>query len=293
MNLGGLLDRVYYILGDHRQTPRWFERQRIVDLLNQACLKFRAAVEDEWYTADQDITSGTDTYSYLDGHLRTQRIAYKDETLTPRGVLGVLSGQDERWQSHTGAEPLYWTSDGLPHNQYRVIPVPSTTSAQSWSFSQEFGDIVVTSDSSGAYAFSQEYGAVLALSGFSATDERGVITSVSEQGADVLTVWGTVSSPSMASDGDAVPIKQAYANAAVWYACWQIYEEETDHHNGVLAGFYKKLWEQDLESAKNLAEVPFPRMVNTIGPSRHGAPGFCIRPSDTISTSGGNITVTW
>jgi hypothetical protein len=293
MVLLDILSRVYHVLGDDIATPRWFTRTRLVALANRGCLEFRSAIEDEWYSQDTALQANVDTYSYRAGNLRAQRIAYAGVTLEPRGVVGVFTGQDDRWQSHTGAAPAYWSSDALPHDQFRVVPAPSVASTESWTFTSESGDITVTSDASGAYSFSSESGVVLAVFGFSPDSEDGTIISLASDGADVLTVWGTLAPTDMVADGDEVPIKGAFELALVWYTLWRTYEEETDHHNRELAGLYKKFWDLEIEQAKELSENPFPRMVNIIaGPGRYGSSVF-IRPSDTIHTSGGDVTVTW
>jgi len=293
MVLLDILSRVYHVLGDDIVSPRWFQRTRLVALANQACLEFRAAVEDEWYSQDIALVANVDTYSYRSDNVRAQRIAYADVTLEPRGVVGVFTGQDDRWQSHTGAAPAYWSSDALPHDQFRVVPTPSVASTESWAFTAENGDIVVTSDVSGAYSFTSESGVVLAVFGFSPDSEDGAIVAIGAAGADVLTVWGTVAPTAMVADGDEVAIKGAFELAIVWYVLWRTYEEETDHHNRELAGLYKKFWDLELEQATELTNNPFPRMVNVIaGPGRYGSSVF-IRPSDTIHTSGGDVTVTW
>ena len=291
VNLQGLLTRAYLILGDDMVTPRWFTRTRLVDLLNRACLEFRAEVEDEWVAYDQALTAATDTYTFRSDHLRTQRIAYSDLTLEPIGTVGVITSRDERWQSHDGAEPRAWSSDALPHDQYRLIPTPSVSSADQYTFSGEYGDMVDLSDVSGAYTFASEYGLVLEVPGFTNVDEYGAIISFSTSGSDLVTVWATGAPGTMTGDGDVVPIKSAFANAPVWYALWRVYEEEGDHHNRELAGLYRKMWRMDVDRAKELAEIPLPRIPNVINPSGGGGGGRAIfRPSDTV---GGSYTVTW
>jgi len=291
VNLQGLLTRAYLVLGDDITTPRWFTRAHLVELLNRACQDFRAEVEDEWIAYDLPLTAGTDVYTHRTDHLRTQRIAYSDLTLEVLGAVGTITSRDERWQSHDGATPLAWSSDALPHNQFRVLPTPSVTSADNYVWESEYGDMVDLTDSTGAYTFTSEYGIVLTVPGFTNTSEYGVILDLDSQGSDLVNVWATGAPGSMSGDGDEVPIKAAFANAPVWYALWRVYEEEGDHHNRELAGLYRKLWRMDVDRAKELADIQLPRIPNVIsgsygGDNRRGA----FRPSDTV---GGSYTVTW
>lgn len=291
VNLQDLLTRAYLILGDDIATPRWFTRARLVDLLNRACLEFRSEVEDEWISYDQALTAGTDVYTFRDDHLRTQRVAYSDLTLETIGAVGTITSRDERWQSHDGATPLAWSSDALPHNQYRLLPTPSVSSADFYTFSGEYGDMVDLADTSGTYTFASEYGLVLEVPDFTNVDEYGAIVEFGTQGSDLVNIWATGAPGAMSGDGDEVPIKAAFANAPVWYALWRTYEGEGDHHNKELAGLYRKLWRMDVDRAKELAEIPLPRIPNVINPSRGGdGRRGLFRPSDTV---GGSYTVTW
>lgn len=306
MNLQALLQRAYSVLGDDFANPRFFPRARLVDLMNRGVQEFRSEVNDEWYERDIALVSGTAIYDFPVGHVRTQRVAYADKTLVPRGVVGALTGQDELWQDHTAQEPIYWTSDALPHNQFRVVPTPSVTSTEFWSFALaasggstiEDGTVVETTSPDETFTFildpadpahlSIEDGLVLGVDGFAIDSEDGVLVEVDAEGADVLTVWGTLRAGEMSGDGDDVPIKAAYSLAPLWYCLWRTFEEEAEHHNSTLAGFYKSKWKALVDGGKAVAENPFPREVHVI---RGGAPWRSLnaRFSDSI-TGVGNVT---
>lgn len=284
MQTSDLIARVWDITGENPTNPRWYTRTAVLELLNEGVLQFRAAVEDEWYSKQVALVASQQTYDFPTDHLRPIRIAYADETMEPKGTVAVLSGVDEKWQTTTGSTPYYWTTDGVDPGKFMVVPVPTSDSADSWTIDAESGLITSINDSDGDATFTpaSEDGMVLTVDGATFTSENGIIVSFSSGGADELTVWGVQKPTTMVSDGDSIEIKEAFHMAPVYYACWRLYEHGKERHNSVLAGFYHKLWNQEVNKAVALAENPMPRMVNVIG-GEQGTPDYLQVYSNTIS----------
>lgn len=264
MNLGDLLTRVYYILGDVRSNPKFFLRERVVDLLNEGCRQFRRSVEDEWYRQDIPLVAGQHTYTFPDINVRAQRIAFKDYTMRPRTVQDIV-GIDAKWETRTGPNPLDWTTQGLPHNQFRVYPTPTITSTAGISQSGEYG--AITSWNDGAYAtFSSEYGGITQIVGEPQfNSEYGAITTISQTEVAGLTVWGVVKAATMEGDADEVPLKTIWWKAPLAYCLWQLYEGDGEQHNRVLAGVYKDRFNATVSNAQDRVSSPLPFLVFKLG----------------------------
>jgi len=293
MILGELLDRCYAILGDSRENPRWFERASLVKLLNNATTRFRGEVEDEWYSKEIPTVASQAVYDFPAGHLKPKRIAYGALTLEPMASIGALAGRSEAWDTLVSETPTGWTSDGLPYNEFRLLPIPTLTSATYVALDLEYGTIVDLTVGGIAAGFDYEYG-ILLNSGTELTDsEHGVLVDLTIPGGDTVTVWGVPTPPAMESDDDMVPIKQAFYLALVWYACWQTYEQGKERHNSVLAGFYKTLWDRVIARAQALSDNPFPRMVNVMGAAAEAQVSDPAPFSQSVMVSGSPITVRW
>ena len=290
MQASDLLNRVWDIVGENPTSPRWYTKANVLEMLNEGILQFRAAVEDEWYTKNIPVTASTQTYDFPTGTLRPIRVAYQDQTMEPRGTVAVLTGQDEKWQVTTSGTPFYWTTDGVSQGHFMISPIPTSSSTEDWSIDGDSGLITSINDTDGDATFTpaSENGRVLTVGGATFTIENGIIVSFTSGSADELTIWGVQKPTAMVSDGDAVQIKEKFYMAPVYYACWRFYEHGKERHNSVLAGYYKKLWEQEVLAAMDLKDNPMPRMVNVIGYAPR-EPGYAQRYSNTIDT----YTVRW
>ena len=160
MTLGNLLDRVYARLGDNKAFPKFFDRQVLVDRMNQGCIQFRAAVEDKWFREDIPVVSGTAIYNFPEKHVRCQRLAFEDVTVEPRDQLGLVA-DDPKWETTTASRPTAWTSSTVAWNKFRLYPKPSTTTANDLTFTSDFG--VVTAWPS--ETLSSDFGVVMAVPG--------------------------------------------------------------------------------------------------------------------------------
>lgn len=273
--LHDLLVAVWHVVGDRVDNPRFYPRLELVTLLNEGALQFRVEVEDEWYTREIPVAAGVQTYTFPEDHLRAQRLAYADETMEARGSVGALTGEDENWQTSRSPSLIYWSSDAVNWNQFRVIGIPTQSSPDYWVWSQDLGTIVRFQNPTdftftGGVGGNPDRGIVWYMEDSTFFEDRGVIVGLEEIGAAVITVWGTLKPQLMSGDGDEVPIKPAYWMAPAYYALGRLYEHGRDRHNAVLAGLYKGMWQEMIDQAKALSEEPMPRMVNVIGAAGQG-----------------------
>lgn len=257
MNLGALLSRVYHIAGDTKTSPRFYPRARVVKLAGDACLMFRQQIEDRYYRTDQAVTADVGVYTFPAGHLRTIRVAFEDETVEPSTVQ-ELQSLDDLWQTRKAPKPYRWTSQGQAHDEWRYYPMPSASTTDPVSFNQDTGVMTRYVDSVGAATFNQETGIVVQISGFDVNPDAGEIAAFAQNNVVQSTVWGVQAPATLSGDEEEIPVKNGYQMAVVYYILWQLYEDEGDHHNAVLAGFYRQKMRERLERARALKDNPFP-----------------------------------
>lgn len=326
MNLTDLLSRYYDAVGDSVSAPRTFALATTTAYMNDACLFFRAAVREFWFRVDMPVVAAQQTYNLPANALYLQRVSYGDNWLEPVVQL-QLTAIDPKWHTLTAAEPLGWTQDGVNHNQFRIYPATTASSAESFTYSaaptgggaeSDYGMLVRFTDSAGADADFQadtlaggawpytleddtggaaglhaERGIVISVTDMVLDTDLGEVQQFASSGADLLTLWCVELPPTMADGSATVPLKPAYQIAPLWYALWQTYLEEGEHHNSQLAAYYGGLWAETIQSAKDRAADPLPYRIRA--KQSLGQPGYVprLRMSDTITVDGNPITVTF
>jgi hypothetical protein len=294
VKLVDLKTRVYEILGDDPIVPRWFPFAQILHYMNRGCQIFRREVCDEWYRVDVPVVAGQAIYDFPEDSVRAERVAF-DDTTCAASTVTALQGWDSRWEQTDSVAPFAWTSDGLPHNQFRLYPKPTTDSASNLVWSGETGIVVAVEDDSGFATTSSETGLLLAMTGASITGETGEVQAGTSTGGGGCTLWLVKRPAGMASDDDEIPIAKAYHLAPLWYALEQTYLEEADHHNSDLASFYGGLFRQYVARAIKRYKNPAPRMIHRRRPvtSPLGDPASELRFSSTVMINGSPVNVRW
>lgn len=274
LNLSDLKERFYDIVGDDKDAPRWFPWARVLELMNEGALVFRRNVEEIWARLQVKMVAGQAVYTVPSDSVRIRRIAFDDQTLEPKTILG-LAALDPEWDVRTGAEPEHWTSDGLAHNQFRLYPEPTVNSKIDIAYTtspensnSDYG-ILVKVAGSDTHTFTTDFGLLLKATDGVVTTDFGEFTKATAIGASDMSLW-YVPRPATMTEGADVPLRDQYQIAVLWYALWKTYEEESDHHNSVLAGLYRKFYLQAVGRGRMRAENPLPRMVHV----RRGQAGF-------------------
>jgi hypothetical protein len=314
MTLGDILDRAYDALGDVRANPRQFPRQRLVDLANEGCQVFRRFVEDKWIRTTQDLVADQATYTFPSQNIRAIRIAFEDCTLSPT-TKQELPSFDTRWQQRRQPRPTKWTAQGQLHNEYRIYPEPTGATANQFTFQNDpqlvgatggvdRGVVGEWDDGAGPISFvadpnvggwNADHGTLMSVDTESFTSEWGEVTQVQGTGVGNLTLWLVTQPPDMVNDGDAVPIKNAFQISPLWYLLWGTYEEEGEHHNSVLAAFYRDEFKKHVERGRELASNPWPFQVQKLGdshPRRERLPALPFAPTG-LDDQGGTMNLGW
>jgi hypothetical protein len=310
MKLQDLMLRAYDILGDDYANPQWFTKAEILAYINRGCDNFRADINDKWMRADIPVVSGTAVYTMPENAVRMQRVAFNDYTLDATSIMG-LAGKDARWMETTTPQPINWTQDGCQYNQFRLWPIPSTSTSEMFTFSAAAtggvdGDTgcVTQYDSGGAFTFQAdpyatgytdpEAGIVVSITGQTIVEDDGEVMSFDVESAEQITVWCTEEHTDMASEDEEVPIHPAFHIAPLWYALSQIYQEEDSHHNGILGAFYWDMWEEELRKAAMLYANPLPRMIHKRRAYRPPPSASDeLRYPNTITVDGVGVNVRW
>lgn len=303
MILGDLLTRASDIIAAD------YERSAMVAYVNRGITVWRQQVEDRWFRAYIPLVAGQGVYSFPDENVRAQRIAYDDSTIEPTSIL-EMQALDSKWQTTTGAQPFKWTSDGLPHNQFRIYPVPSSSSTTEYAYevaaagggtTADDGEIVwyeadtstFETDPNDAGHTDPNAGLIVALDGAQFLENDGEVVVFEASGLELLEVWGVERTDPVSGDGDTILVKPGYELAPLWYALWQTYLEEGDRHDSGLAGLYRGLWADLVERALLRKANPLPLQVHVLG----GGPGSRAQAFQDFSTSmtvgGVPINVRW
>jgi hypothetical protein len=262
--LKDILDRAFEILGDVKDAPRFFVYADLVDLANRACLTFRANCHDEWHRVDVAGVAATGEYTIPDEILELRRVAYNDETLEARTVTN-LQARDPKWQTRTGPDPMVWTSLGFAHDKFWVWPIPSQSSTETVTVSDDYGVIVRAIDSGGtAYTMTQEYGVTVLVDGITVSGDYGEIFETVASENKQFTLWGTKRPATMTSEDAEIPIRKPWQIACLWFILWQTYEQEGDHYNSVLSAWYRDQYLIQVESCKLQASNPVPAQVRAL-----------------------------
>ena len=284
MTLDDLLKRYFAIVGDVADNPREFLRSRAIDLVNEGNRQFRRVVEDEWYRQDIGAVGGTAIYNFPGVNVRALRIAFEDETMRPRTVQEIVA-LDDRWERRERSRPFEWTTQGVAHDEFRAYPEPSvTTVAAINQTAAESGagapndpgpvpsggesGTITSWDESGTFAtFSSEFGVITRISDFvnQFQGEFGHVQTIAQSVTPGFTIWGVKKTEVLVESEEDVPVKNAYQKVGLWYALWHTYEEEGDHHNAVLAGFYKARFNDEVNRARDRASSPLPWIVFKLG----------------------------
>lgn len=264
MNLGGLLDRAYFVLGDVKDAPRFFIYDELVDLANRGVLTFRANCHDVWYRQDVPAVATQGQYDIPTSFLELRRVAFDDVTLEARTVPNLQS-RDPKWQSRTGPDPSVWTSLGFAHDKFWVWPQPSESSTETYTWATEYGVTVRILDSGGTpYTMATELGIMVDLEGVDTPTEYGDIYSVISTENKQFTLWGTARPSTMTSENDEIPLRRPWQIAVLWFMLWQTYEQEGDHYNSVLSAYYRDLFLGQVERCKLRASNPVPAQVRAL-----------------------------
>lgn len=317
MILLDLLTRAYDILGDTQGDPGFFPRQRLVDLINEGCVRFRSKIEDAWFRANQKVVAGTAVYTVPDGCVRIRRVAFDDQTVPPKTILELVA-LDDKWTTRSSSEPIFWTSDAQSHDEYRYYETPSISTDGAIDFvadtehtgsSVDWGTVADWDESGTLATFNADpanpshvnadYGIWLSVTGssssgnFSIKTDYGVVVSWLMTFVKQTELWCVERPEPMTSDDDSVPIKAPYQLAPLWYALWHTYEQEEDHHNPVLSGYYRQLFGDELIRAQKLADNPTPYIIRVRGTSygRDGASG--LRFPNSVDFGSGAQEIVW
>lgn len=320
MLLGEGLDRVYDILGDVRSNPREFPRARIVDLLNEGCMVFRRFVEDEWFRATQDLIADQAVYTFPTQSMRAIRVAFEDVTLIPTTVQ-ELQAFDDRWTTRKQPRPTRWTTQAQPHNKYRLYPTPQQNSSGTYTlqgdpnyafpvgtpgvwpadngivarWQNEGGSFATFAADPNVIGWDADDGELMAVDAYRFNQENGILGVVLPTGVGNLTLWLVKIPQTVSDDLEELPIKLAYRMAPVFYVLWQTYEEEFEHHNPVLAAFYRDEFKALVERAREQASDPLPYMVHKLGygsPFREEAPALPFAPTG-LDDTGSPMNLGW
>lgn len=298
-----LLARFYEIMGVPPEEPGKFTQDSVLELMNRGATVFRAWVEDQWYRTENATVADQAIYNFPPENVRAIRIARDNKMLEPKTVLS-LAGRSPRWQLDKSTTPIFWTSDGLPHNQYRLYPTPTVSSDDRWTFAvgtggtdADSGEIVRLQDSSGANFTmatdpadpgwtDPQAGLLVTSDAFSVDTNDGDIEFISG-GNGIQQLWLVKRTDEMDDAGAQVPIRQPYQLAPLWFALWHTYEEEDDHHNSVLAGVYKGHFKSAVEKGRARTDNPLPRLIHmrrAWSPTGSGArdTGFYLRYSGDV-----------
>lgn len=273
MILSEALDRAYDALGDRRANPRHYSRSHLVGYMNRACMLFRSLCHDVWYRVDIPAVASQGQYTVPPEILELRRVAFDDETLEARAV-NVIQSRDATWQDTTGT-PVSWTSVGFAHDKFWLWPKPIAGSDETFTWSPEYGVTVRYQDPAGAnYTFTRdpagpgtwnpEYGLVVTLTDTTTTSDYGDIFYISAPDSNQITLWGTAHPGVMVGDDAEIPIRRPWQQAVVWYTLWQVYDEEGDHHNGILAAYYRDEFLDLVERCRLRASNPVPAQVRAL-----------------------------
>lgn len=281
MNLGELLDRVYDVLGDLKADPQVYQRDRLVTLTNEALVVLRRYVEDTWFVHKERLVATQAVYTFPASSMRALMIAYQDEMIDPKSLL-ELRDLDTFWETRTGPDPQYWTSDGEAHNKYRLYPIPTISTADDvfmlpdpnvagWTANkgvvgrwQDDGVDIAFSADPNVVGWNAEHGRVYRKTSDIFSDPHGRIGRIQGIGAGDLTLWLVEVPTSVSVDNDTLPLKEAFAGALIWYVLWQMYEEEGDHHNPVLAPYYRDLFTWEIEQYREQMRNPMPYQIHKL-----------------------------
>jgi len=268
MNFGNLLDRYFDVVGDRRSSPRMYSLPRAKELLNAGFRKFRIAVQDHLVVTQQALTATQSIYDFPANTVRAERIAYDDRTLSPVTVIELLS-ENYRWHEKTYTTLRAWTTEDVQHNEYRVYPIPDTSSTAEISMVSEVGILGQVTDVTGAFVpFDTEEGFLGQAVGAVVSPEEGILGQVVASGTSQLTLWLVDGIPDLESDNDQIPIRQAYALSALYYALHETYLEQSDHYNPELADYYEARFESEVRMAlKDFADI-MPHMLVGVGADR-------------------------
>lgn len=288
MNLGALLARAMDVLGDDPADPREFPRQPLVDAANRGCLAFRVACHEVWRRADLAVIANQAEYTIPPEILSLQRVAYDDETLEAR-ASNTLQSRDSEWMTRPG-EPVSWTSYGLDYNKFRLWPIPTVGSDETFTFSSDYGVIVRYSDGAD-FTLTSEFGLMTVLEGVTFTEDHGELFYVSAPETESLTLWGTDRPTTLVDDGQEIPIRKPWQIAILWFVLWQAYDDEGDHHNGILSAWYRDQWFDVVRRCREHVGSPVATQVHKLrGAGTGDVDG--LRYGDVI-VNGNPVSVTW
>jgi len=313
MNLGEVLDRACDTLGELRATPRWFPRQKLVDYANRGTLLFRSLCHDVWYRVDMPVVAVQGEYTKPPEIIELRRVAFYDTTLEARAV-NTLQSRDSLWQTTTGPLPKVWTSLGFAHDKFWIWPKPTVGTADSFTWTVapdggvdgEHGVTVRMQDSSlanytfirdpaGSPSWNPDYGLLVSLDGLTTDADFGEIFGVETAASLNLTLWGTAYPTTLVSDDQEVPIRRPWQQSVVWFVLWQVYEEEGDHHNSVLAAFYRDQFMGLVDRCKLRASSPVPAQVRNLRGNLNevSTPNDEIALGDFIDSTGSAVPILW
>jgi hypothetical protein len=115
------------------------------------------------------------------------------------------------------------------------------------------------------YVWDGDNGEIALAPPLNVNPDEGVLGTVDASGVGNLTLWLVKIPPDVSDDEESLTIKSAYQTAVLFYVLWQTYEEEGDHHNSVVAAYYRDEFRRVVERARELAANPLPYMVQKLG----------------------------
>lgn len=293
MTFGDLLDRFYDRVGDRRVRPLFVTEARAKELINAGFRRFRIRVQDHWVETQASLVAGTAVYNLPAGTVRMERLAYDDRTVRPVTILELVS-ENYRWQAQTGDRVRAWTTEDVDHNQYRVYPTPTDSTAIATSFTSEEGitAYVVLDDGTDA-VFSDEEGIVGQVVTAPIQNEEGAIGAAPSTGAAQLTLWLVDGTTDLQQDSDSVQIRDAFALAALYDALAETYSERGDHYNPELSAYYEARFDSEVALAGKMFNEMMAHMLMGVGMDlTTGSPGDNTWPAQ-VTVDGNPMTVGW
>lgn len=293
MNFGDLLNRYYSRVGDRRSAPRIFLLDRAKELINAGFRRFRIRVQDHWIEQNESLVAGQAIYTLPAGTVRMERLAYDDRTVRPVTVDELVS-ESHRWQAQTGDRVRAWTTEDVDHDEYRVYPIPVESTAIATNFVNEEGVAVyVVLDDGTDAVFSSDEGLVAQVVTAPIENEEGLMATAPTTGAAQLTLWLVDGTPDLVSDSDEVPIRQAFALAALYDALAETYSELGNHYNPELSAYYEARFEAEVKLASKMFSEMMAHMLLGIGADETtGSAGDNTWPAQ-VTVDGSPMTVGW
>lgn len=278
-----LKQRIYDQLGDDPIDQRLFDWSKILPLVADGIAYQRAAAGDVWDWSLVPAVALQGEYSYPANATRLKRVAWRDVTLQERSRM-YLETVDWNWESRTGT-PNEYTVDGFAQDKFRLYPKPTVSTQDAVEFRVDlnlsgvsspgpnYGKITRMANvdfqvdpnlSPPSLLTDPDYG--IMVGGFAFTGTKGKIVRFNPSLSDAITVWYIEKAPDIVTDYDPVPLHGPFRLGPMCYALWKVYDEDGDHHNGILSAFFRDWFFEIVGRSAKHAANPLPRIVHVLRP---------------------------